>query len=302
MIIGISGKLRAGKDVSADLLHLLFLNKGELTEKQFLDSAFEFPSKLNLFEYRKFADKIKNFVCVLLNCTRRQLENRAFKNTYLGSEWTKYKVITVYNNTNLTPLENKEYKYFGTLPEALDYTKKQRLRGPLSFKNYKIEKVRMTPRILMVLIGTECGRDIIHPNIWVTSLFKDYVKNNNKYPNWLITDLRFPSEKRAIENNSGITIRINRPIKYRFPDLYNKFLPVIKTTGTNKTIEISFIKALKKSDVPEEIDLGVILEHESETGLDNSLFDYSVYNDGSLSDLITKLKIIYLEIKDKYNE
>ena len=35
--------------------------------------------------------------------------------------------------------------------------------------------VKLTPRKLLQLLGTDCGRDIIHPNIWVNALFADYV-------------------------------------------------------------------------------------------------------------------------------
>lgn len=35
-------------------------------------------------------------------------------------------------------------------------------------------KVELTPRKILQLLGTQGGRDIIHPNIWVNSLFSDY--------------------------------------------------------------------------------------------------------------------------------
>lgn len=64
-----------------------------------------------------------------------------------------------------------------------------------------------TPRDAMVLVGTEFGRNMIHPNIWIETLFNRY--DNNK--DLLITDLRFPNEYKQIKEKGGIVIRINRP-------------------------------------------------------------------------------------------
>jgi hypothetical protein len=41
-------------------------------------------------EIKKFADKLKDMVCVLLSCTREKLEDREFKNTPLGEHWRKW--------------------------------------------------------------------------------------------------------------------------------------------------------------------------------------------------------------------
>ena len=32
-----------------------------------------------------------------------------------------------------------------------------------------------------------------------------------EYPNWIITDVRFPNEAKAVKDRGGILIRINRP-------------------------------------------------------------------------------------------
>ena len=33
---------------------------------------------------------------------------------------------------------------------------------------------------------------------------------HSEYPNWVITDMRFPNELEAIKNRDGISIRVNR--------------------------------------------------------------------------------------------
>jgi hypothetical protein len=65
----------------------------------------------------------------------------------------------------------------------------------------------LTPRKILQLLGTEAGREIIHPNIWVNSLFADYTTDSN----WIITDVRFPNEAQAIKDRGGIVIRVERP-------------------------------------------------------------------------------------------
>jgi hypothetical protein len=64
-----------------------------------------------------------------------------------------------------------------------------------------------TPRDAMIKVGTDFGRNMIHPNIWIESLFNRY----NNQSNILITDLRFVNEYNEIKKKGGIVIRINRP-------------------------------------------------------------------------------------------
>lgn len=130
----------------------------------------------------------------------------------------------------------------------------------------------MTPRLLLQLLGTECGREIIHPDIWVNALFADYKEiatkgksysssmfnietNTIEYPKWLIPDVRFPNEVTRIDAYKGFAIR------------------VIRDTVTPA------------------------VQHESETALDNyNNFKYTLNNDGSLEDLLSKVKdILQLE-------
>lgn len=82
------------------------------------------------------------------------------------------------------------------------------------FKNKKLssewgvwgEKNTLTPRKLLQIIGTEAGRKLIHPDIWVNSLFSSYKEGLN----WVITDVRFKNEAQIIKNKGGILIKITR--------------------------------------------------------------------------------------------
>ncbi len=120
-------------------------------------------------------------------------------------------------------------------------------------------------------------RNCIHENVWVNALFSEYkvidtgLKNpypkeqypehdewniwfSKQMPMWVITDLRFPNELKAIEDRKGITIRLQ------------------KSTDTN-------------------------IGHESETALDTAKFSYVITNDGTIEELIEKVKEILIKEK-----
>jgi hypothetical protein len=129
---------------------------------------------------------------------------------------------------------------------------KSNILGPEWNKGDKV----MTVRQMLQLMGTEALRNTIHENIHVNGLFADY-KNIASYsgliyPNWIISDLRFPNEMRAVRERSGICMRINRG---------------------NKSAD------------------GL---HESEIALDNSPFDCIIHNDGTIEELIEKVRIMLI--------
>ena len=44
----------------------------------------------------KFADKLKDIICILLNCTRYQLEDRSFKERELPENWRFWRTQFTY--------------------------------------------------------------------------------------------------------------------------------------------------------------------------------------------------------------
>lgn len=127
----------------------------------------------------------------------------------------------------------------------------------------------MTYREFLQKLGTEAMRDGLHKEVWVNALFADYkatVKEwddlgNDKlveYPDWIITDMRFPNELDAVQLREGITIRVNRDNGTRAID-------------TNP--------------------------HPSETALDDAKFDYVIENDGTLDELVEKVRAILIREK-----
>jgi len=82
----------------------------------------------------------------------------------------------------------------------------------------------MTVRDLLQILGTEAMRDGLHKNVWVNALMADYkihsehfndIANGREtgdgYPNWIITDTRFPNEAQAIKDKGGMVIKVDRP-------------------------------------------------------------------------------------------
>ena len=62
-----------------------------------------------------------------------------------------------------------------------------------------------TPRHLMQTAGTEWGRDRVHPELWVRSLFARLPAGG------LVPDVRFANEAHAIRRRGGVVIRVSRP-------------------------------------------------------------------------------------------
>ena len=276
MIISFSGKIGSGKDLAGNICKILLQSPHLNNEgvETFLNKNL-YESDGN-WEIRKWADKLKDIVCTILNCSREQLEDREFKETKLGEEWDKFKVV----RTKITKFERiDETFYFSTIEEANKFK--------LNNLNYdyfgEIEKVEMTPRFLLQFIGTDLLRNQLHPEIWVNSLMAEYkskLSSNNPvddldweprfiYPNWIITDTRFPNELEAVKKRGGITIRVNRPCEICGGSGYHKMSCPVSKSG----------------------------EHYSETALDKSEFDYIVDNDSDIESLIEKVKQILIKEK-----
>jgi len=248
MVIGIRGGIKAGKDTVTQLL----IDK--LEEKYSLK-----------FENRKFGDKLKDIVALLLGCSREDLESQQYKETPLGSDWNHYKV----NGDGSKIL-------YPTFKDASEATK----RSYGIRMDIMVEEVIMTPRLILQLLATEGGRHLIHPNMWCNALFSEYTDDLN----WLISDCRFINEVEYIKKNGGILIDIKR--------LFSKRYPQHETLcdgnyGFNKDLETVNPELYK------------VLTHISETELNRfSDFDFTLYNNGSIIELNGSIDDILTSIVD----
>lgn len=78
-----------------------------------------------------------------------------------------------------------------------------------------------TPREALQKMGTEAGRNVFHPDLWVHSLKRRVA--TSPHPRTVITDVRFPNEIEAIINIGGKVIVIERGDK---PAHYDEALSV----------------------------------------------------------------------------
>ena len=284
MIIGTSGKANSGKDTVGKIIQWLVSN----STIPFNDWNTIHTNSRNSYSHWqiiKFADKVKDIVCLMIGCIRKELEDEEFKNKELGEEWDKYEC---YSN------EGSHFPRF-TFNTLDEYNIFKKSEDASWYDLSNVELIKLTPRKLMQLIGTDVGR-VIHPNTWINATMKDYkgnafeftngtnhikkmgnlpytVKNLAKvgvtdykmvnYPNWIITDCRFPNEIKAIEDRDGFVIRVERFL-----------IPQAKGNGYT---------------TPQP--------HESETALDNYKFKYTITNDGTIDELIEQVKLILI-VKD----
>ena len=288
MLIAINGRKQSGKDTVGQIIqYLIYKNKyknkiADITLKQFIrfNNSNQLLYSLD-WKVKKFADKLKDIICILINSTREQLEDESFKSKELGEEWWYWYM-------------EREGEYSPIILDYLTTTKKE-------LKSYEgLELIKPTPRFLLQFIGTNLFRNQLSPEIWVNSLMSGYKQiigyapGNywNKcsecgnqfigdkravrceecsvfYPDWIITDMRFPNEMEAVKKRGSITIRVNRPCNVCGGSGYHKMSCSVSKSG----------------------------EHYSETALDKSEFDYIVDNDSDIESLIEKVKQILIKEK-----
>lgn len=125
------------------------------------------------WEIKKFAGKLKEVASIILGIPTVMFENQEFKKKNLPQMWSDH-------------------------------------------------GMPMTVRDFLQRLGTDALREGLHPNTWVNALMGEYTQTEHggydsegtslyKYPNWIVTDCRFPNEATAIKNQGGVVIKINRP-------------------------------------------------------------------------------------------
>jgi len=77
-------------------------------------------------------------------------------------------------------------------------------------KEESIDWIGKSPRQLMQLLGTEFGRELIHPDIWIQTLERRLVDRKNALPHTVVTDCRFENEAAWIRDQGGELWHIQR--------------------------------------------------------------------------------------------
>lgn len=85
-------------------------------------------------------------------------------------------------------------------------------------KNDVIEGIRTTPRQLMQLLGTEWGRQCVHPQVWLMCWERATQQKLEAGIPVVVDDCRFPNEAALIRRLGGELWRIERPGNERQTD------------------------------------------------------------------------------------
>jgi hypothetical protein len=285
------------------------------SDYQTSESKYRFES---IWKIKKYADKLKDIICILTGCTREQLEDIEFKNSKLPDEWIRYGYANgfirkyISNGEMGTPVMNNKQCSKERYEEELRINWKTAYIQHLTFRN------------LLQYVGTQLFRNQLHEDCWVNALFANYEPNiywmcdrcdneniiqllqipsrfkeqgyledefvcpnckgeesegditqviNDNPSNWIITDTRFINEAKAIEDRGGFNIRINRK------DNSDKEGFILKTRNHGNKLIVHQDK------------------HPSETALDQYAFKYVIDNNGSIEELIEKVKEILIKEK-----
>jgi len=285
MIVAISGKIHSGKDEVGKIIQYLFYLKSNIHKDNKLSyKSFVKTNRVNNLlisdivpEIKKFADTLKDIICLLTGCTREQLENEDFKNSTLPDEWAFYGFGEVKGSLH------SEVK--------IDYLSSQcnsQFENGIDINTKYICKP--TYRDLLQYIGTDLFRNQLHENVWINALMSKYIGTHKaiqygttdgldriptgditEYPNWIITDCRFENEAKAIKDRGGIIIRVNR---------INRELEMIKSMASTTGVGSKLMDKIHNSN------------HPSETSLDNYEFDYVIDNNDTIEELILRVKEI----------
>lgn len=220
MIIGISGKKQCGKDTICNIIKALdiYYNyniHNATTDIEFVLDFLNWRTREEVeskWEKHAFADKLKEALGTILNTPHGNFEVEEFKNSYSSI----------------------------TNPAGGNYTMRE----------------------LLQKFGTEVGR-AISPNLWVDVLIASYRRGFQHYPDyahtedgnriaigmaqiephWIVPDVRFPNEAKAIKEHGGILLRVNRDTGYNDThaseialDNYSEFDYVIDNCDLEGTI------------------------------------------------------------------
>jgi thymidylate synthase (FAD) len=252
-IIGICGKMGSGKDTLANII----------------------KSSFPMFEIRKFARAVREFVSEITEIDVDKMETTEQKSyvfsMILDSSILLDRIKSAFLNLISFPATGQCYMI--VLPGG------KAIKGDIhkiATDIYKIltgtkyvddEYISLNKTIgqLLQLVGSDCMRNLIDENIWVSILRERWIESNK--PIIIISDVRFDNEVEMIKREGGIVIKIERPSNISSSD------------GRSKT-------------------------HISESTVDSLKYDKLIINDSTIDDLGRKFFLIWDEVNNNiiYNE
>lgn len=75
-------------------------------------------------------------------------------------------------------------------------------------KEKEIEGFGKSPRYMMQTLGTEWGRHMVHPDIWVFAADQQWLAHSNI----IVPDIRYNNEADWVERRGGVLLKVERPM------------------------------------------------------------------------------------------
>lgn len=259
MIIGISGKIGSGKDTTGDIIQYLTSSYGISTLKTK-------PLDKTTLDYEKFS---KGFRTPFVIKSTWKIKKFAYKLKQICSiltdipieDFEKQEVKDRLLGNEWTKIYccncNIEKQYKNLNNVTIGYYECPKCKVS-GVTNHKWQD--FTVRWLLQTVGTEAMRNNIHENVWINALFADY-----RDKTWFEQGI-FPESKWIITD-------------LRFP---NELEAIKKRDGIT-------IRIQRDGDTNEG--------HASETALDFAKFDYIVNNNGTLEELVEKVREVLTKEK-----
>ena len=216
ILIGIAGKMQAGKDTLGGMINELTGNKCEI---------------------KKFAGKLKQIVSILTGISTEDLEKQEVKDRILGEEWS---YIVNLKGERVKEAYSKDIAQINT-----KYSVRQLLQevGTDAMRNV------IHPNVWVNALFADYKPFIEnYPNL-TKSNGKDLIEGNNYSMgkavllNWIITDVRFPNEAEEVRKRGGKLIKIirnndtgNHPSETSLDDYHNWDF-IVPNVGTLKDLK-----------------------------------------------------------------
>lgn len=310
-LIGISGRKGAGKNlVAAIIQHIVdsdFAKKhgtkpgyasasggglmGEIGYIKAMNDTYH--RQWSRYQIKSFAWPLKYIAGFVAGVDPLNFESESFKNCKMDDNWKHWRIY--YPDGSFETFLNRDLAY-------------DRFSQPLVRDIAKMEEHLPTYREFLQLIGTDCFRNIIHPQTWIIAAFRDY-KESNQYngrsrydedtkcmyiPPSISTPKQF-WENTMVPNTDAFALQLETSeLPYWiFTDArFENEIDAVKQRG-------GIILRIERPDLP-QIDL-----HPSETALDNYPFEHLIINGGPnvpLEELYSKVFIWWKTVNVKPEE
>lgn len=170
-------------------------------------------------------------------------------------------IASLLTGIDVEKFEDQEFKKT-YLSEEWGAVRRNPLQAIPVFKDIQFNEM-MTVREFLQILGTEAMRDNLHENVWVNALFADYIYTKNC----------------GCEKNCRCEHDLPNWIitDMRFP---NELESVVLRNG----LTIRVVRPGSSTGL-----------HTSETALDDTEFHYNIINDGTIEDLVEKVREVLIK-------